>query len=182
MHRTILSEKPSCRRVSAHTKPAAPAGRGLWIRDHLSPPHLPLMIPTPTCAHNEHVGAATVASTWRDALGHHLGPSLQLQGLGVAREWGAAGSWGHANLPAIIPAVQPHPHPAPLTLRPRLPPPPQGFAQALPWAQTPTPGSASYPSPSHTLTCLLARTYTFSFSIFTCRRRGSAPGFGCLSP
>lgn len=63
-----------------------------------------------TCAHNEHVGAATVASTWRDTLGHHLGPSLQLQGLGVTRDWGAAGSRGHGQPPyADILAVQLHP-------------------------------------------------------------------------
>lgn len=39
-------------------------------------PTLPLPTLPSTCSHDEHVGAATMASTWRDACGHHLGPSL----------------------------------------------------------------------------------------------------------
>lgn len=83
-----------------------------------SHPTLPLITPPPTCAHNEHVGAAAVASAWRDALGHHLGPSLQLQGLGVARELGAAGSWGHGQLPCHNSSSLASSPPSPFTLLP----------------------------------------------------------------
>lgn len=95
-------------------------------------PTLPFMTSPPTCAHNEHVGAAAVASTWRDTLGHHLGPSLQLQGLGIAREWGASGSWGpwptsrcqHLTSPASSPLTLLPSHITELLS--------QGFAHAVP--------------------------------------------------
>lgn len=88
MQRTIRSEKPSCLSVSAHTRPAAPEQQDHRSRPRpLFPSKLPLsfIFPTPTCTHYEHVGAAAVAGTWRDTLGHHLCPSLQLQGLRVGK-------------------------------------------------------------------------------------------------
>lgn len=62
--------------------------------------------PPPTCAHDQHVGAAAVAGAWRDARGHHLGPSLQLQGLGAAGKLGAAGSGGRRHPRCAHPAGQ----------------------------------------------------------------------------
>lgn len=85
MHRTILSEKPSCRSVSAHTRPAAPVPRA---QQSGPTPQTSLLHPGPwdpplTCTHNKHISAASMASARGDALGHHLGPSLLLQSLGV---------------------------------------------------------------------------------------------------
>lgn len=85
MHRTILSEKPSCRSVSAHTRPAAPVPRA---QQSGPTPQPSLLHPGPwdpplTCTHNKHISAASMASARGDALGHHLGPSLLLQSLGV---------------------------------------------------------------------------------------------------
>lgn len=87
----------------------------------------------PTCAHDQHVGAAAVAGAWRDARGHHLGPSLQLQGLGAAGKLGAAGSGGHRH-PLCA-------HPAGQALLPQWCLFPTGEALGRPARLPPTPGT-----------------------------------------
>lgn len=87
----------------------------------------------PTCAHDQHVGAAAVAGAWRDARGHHLGPSLQLQGLGAAGKLGAAGSGGHRHPPCA--------HPAGQALLPQWCLFPTGEALGRPARLPPTPGT-----------------------------------------
>lgn len=125
MHRTILSEKPSCLSVSAHTKPAAPAWRDFWVRSCLFPsppcPSQPYHQPAPTMS-------TLVLPLW-PALGEmHVAITLVLRC--SCKAWGwpeSGGSWELWSLPS------PHAHPrGPSPAAPVLPPLPQEVLTLLP--------------------------------------------------
>ena len=133
MHSTILSEKPSCRSVSAHTRPAAPERRGRRGTGVRSP------LPKPPCPRGPATNLRPRSARWCCCCARRLArctwPSpwsfAAAARPGGGRQAGGSWEWGSSPSPMCPPSgpgspapVVPLPHRGSPSPAPRLPPTP----------------------------------------------------------